>query len=265
MVCLLVFNHWVVSDPMDCSTPGLPVPHHFPVFAQVHVHCIGDAVQPSHPLSPPSPPALNLSQHQGLVQWVGCWHQVAKGLELQHQSFQWIFRVDFLQEWLSQSIWCRRKGKDLKVRQAWSWSCTLALVRAEPQFPHLQNTGNNTLTEWDWEYSTHKHPLRRAVGFSTSFLTRGSHLHTTADKNTHNRYTLGMAHSAPWGHSLLGQTGHKNTHNRYTLGMVHSAPWGHSLLGQTGHFRATSISEQNTRAPKWALIFQCPHSSTDRE
>ena len=175
------FNHWVVSDPMDCSTPGLPVPHHFPVFAQVHVHCIGDAVQPSHPLSPPSPPALNLFQHQGLVQWVGCSHQVAKGLELQHQSFQWIFRVDFLQEWLSQSIWCRRKGKDLKVRKAWSWSCTLALMRAEPQFPHLQNTGSNTLTEWDWEYSTHKHPLSRAVGFSTSFLTRGSHLRTTAD------------------------------------------------------------------------------------
>ena len=53
---------------MDCSKLGLPVPHHLPELAQVHVHCIGDAIQPSHPLSPPSPFALNLSQHQGLFQ-----------------------------------------------------------------------------------------------------------------------------------------------------------------------------------------------------
>ena len=53
-----------LCDPMDCSTPGLPVPHHLPEFAQVHVHCIGDDIQPSHPLTPSSS-ALNLSQHQG--------------------------------------------------------------------------------------------------------------------------------------------------------------------------------------------------------
>ena len=80
---------------MDCSTPGFPVHHHLLGFAQTHVHCVGDAIQPSHPLSSPSPPALNLSQHQGLYQWVGSLHHVAKGLELQHQSFQWIFRVGF--------------------------------------------------------------------------------------------------------------------------------------------------------------------------
>ena len=58
----------------------------------------GDAIQPSHPLMPPSPPALNLSRHQGLFQWVGCSHQATKmpELQLQHQSFQWVFRVDFL-------------------------------------------------------------------------------------------------------------------------------------------------------------------------
>ena len=63
-----------------------------------HVHQVSDAIQPSHPLSYPSPPALNLSQHQGLFQWVSSSHQVAKGLELQlqHQSFQWIFRTEFL-------------------------------------------------------------------------------------------------------------------------------------------------------------------------
>ena len=85
-------------DTMDCSTPGLPVHHQFPEFTQTHAHWVGDAIQPSHPLSSPSPPALNLAQHQGLFQWVSSLHQVAKVLEfhLQHQSFQWIFRTYFL-------------------------------------------------------------------------------------------------------------------------------------------------------------------------
>ena len=67
-------------------------------FTQTHVHRIGDAIQPSHPLSSPSPPTLNLSQHQGLFKWVSSSHQVAKvlGFQLQHQSLQWIFRTDFL-------------------------------------------------------------------------------------------------------------------------------------------------------------------------
>ena len=86
-----------VCDPMGCSRSGFPVPHHLLEFAQVHVHCLGDAIQPSHLLSPSSF-AFSLSQHQGLFQWVSSSHQVAKILELQlqHQSFQWVFRVDFL-------------------------------------------------------------------------------------------------------------------------------------------------------------------------
>ena len=56
--------------PMDCSTPGFPVLHHLPEFAQTHVHRVGDAIQPSHPLSPTSPPALSLSQLQSLFQWI---------------------------------------------------------------------------------------------------------------------------------------------------------------------------------------------------
>ena len=78
---------------MDCSTPGFPVHHQLPELTQTHVHRVGDAIQPSHPLSAPSPPTFNLSQHQGLFQWVSSSHQVAKVLEfqLQHQSFQWIF------------------------------------------------------------------------------------------------------------------------------------------------------------------------------
>ena len=79
-----------LCKPMDCSIPGFPVFHHLPEFAKTHVHRIGDAIQPSHPLSSPSPPAFNLSQHQGLFQLVSSSHQVAKVLELQfqHQSFQ---------------------------------------------------------------------------------------------------------------------------------------------------------------------------------
>ena len=78
-------------DPIDCSMPGLPVHHQLLEFTQTHVHWLSDAIQPSHPLSSPSPSALNLSQHQGHFKWVSCSHQVAKVLEflLQHQSFQW--------------------------------------------------------------------------------------------------------------------------------------------------------------------------------
>ena len=87
-----------LCDPMDCSTPGFPVHHQLPEFTQTHVHWVGDAIQPSHPLLSPSPPAFNLSQNQGLFQWVSSSDQVDKILEfqLQHQSFQWIFRTDFL-------------------------------------------------------------------------------------------------------------------------------------------------------------------------
>ena len=87
-----------VCDPMDCSGPGFPVYHQLPELAQTHLHWVGDAIQPSHPLSSVSPPALNISQDQGLFQWLSSSHQVAKVLEfqLQHQFFQWTLRTDFL-------------------------------------------------------------------------------------------------------------------------------------------------------------------------
>ena len=89
-------------DPMNRSTPGLPVHHQLPEFTQTYVHRVGDAVQPSHPLSSPSPPAPNPSQHQGLFQWVNSSHEVAKVLEFQpqHQSFQRTPRPDLLQNGL---------------------------------------------------------------------------------------------------------------------------------------------------------------------
>ena len=87
-----------LCDPVEHSTPGFPVHHQLLELVQTHVHWVSDAIQPSHPLSSPSPPTFNLSQHQGLFQWVSFSHQVAKVLELllQHQSFQWILRTDLL-------------------------------------------------------------------------------------------------------------------------------------------------------------------------
>ena len=90
-----------LCDPMNRSPPGLPVHRQLLEFTQTHVHWVGDAIQPSHPLSSPSP-CFNLSNHQGLFKWVSSLHQVAKLLEcqLQYQSFRWIFRTDFLYYWL---------------------------------------------------------------------------------------------------------------------------------------------------------------------
>ena len=99
-----------LCDSMDCSTPRLLIHHQLPEIAQTHVHRVGDAIQPSHPLSSPSP-AFNLFQHQGLFQWVSSSHQVAKVLEfqLQHQSFQRIsglisFRIDWFESLLSKEL-----------------------------------------------------------------------------------------------------------------------------------------------------------------
>ena len=94
---MVQFSHSVMSDslwPHRLQHARLPCPSQLPELAQTHVHRAGDAIQPSHPLSSSCSPAFNLSQHQGLFQWVSSSHQVAKVLEfqLQHQSFQWIFR-----------------------------------------------------------------------------------------------------------------------------------------------------------------------------
>ena len=95
------FSHSVVSDSFrlhESQHARLPVHHQLPEFIQTHVHRVGDAIQPSHPLSSPSPPAPNPSQHQGLFQWVKSSHEVAKVLEFQpqHQSFQWTPRTGLL-------------------------------------------------------------------------------------------------------------------------------------------------------------------------
>ena len=103
------FSHYpTLCDSMACSTPGFPVYHQLPELAQTPVHRVSDAIQSSHRhLSPSSPLALNLFQLQGLFQWVSSSKQGAKvlKLKLQYQYFQWIFRVEFLSDWLVWFPW----------------------------------------------------------------------------------------------------------------------------------------------------------------
>ena len=84
---------------MDCSTPGFPVLHYLPEFAQIHVHWVGQAIQPSHPLLPASPPPINTSQYEGLLQWVSSSHQGVKVLELQHPSNEYSGFISFRIDW----------------------------------------------------------------------------------------------------------------------------------------------------------------------
>ena len=98
-----LWPHRLQHARLHCPSPT-------PAIAQIHVLQVSDAIQPSHPLSSSSPPAFNLSQHQDLFKWVSSSYQVAKVLELQlqHQSFQWIFRTDFLYDGLVGSPWSSR-------------------------------------------------------------------------------------------------------------------------------------------------------------
>ena len=110
--CCCSVTVYLTLRPHGPQHARLPCPSPLPEFAQTHVHWVGDAVQPSHHLSSPSPLALSLSQHQGLFQWVGSSYQVAKVLELQHQSFQWIFKVDFLWDCLVWSLCSPRDSQE---------------------------------------------------------------------------------------------------------------------------------------------------------
>ena len=87
-----------LCDPMDCSTPGFSVLHYLLELGQTHIHWVGSAIQPSHSLSPPSSPALDLSQQQGLFQWVGSLHQVAKVLE-GHSPNEYSRLISFRIDW----------------------------------------------------------------------------------------------------------------------------------------------------------------------
>ena len=112
-----VRHDWAIDliwSDLNCSTPGLPVHQQLPEPTQTHAHCVCDAIQPSHPLSSPSPPTFNLSQHESFFKWVSFLHQVAKILEfeLQHQSLQWTPRADLLQDGLVGSLCSPRDSQE---------------------------------------------------------------------------------------------------------------------------------------------------------
>ena len=139
---------------MDCSTPGFPVHHQLPEPTQTHVHWVGDAIQPSHPLSSPSPPVFNLSQHQGLFQWVGSSHQLAQVLEFQLQHQSWLI---IQAQHPPSFLWSR--GWALRYLQGEEWRWVFWLPLAEETSPkiffskfydlnwHLQDLPGGTVAE----------------------------------------------------------------------------------------------------------------------
>ena len=137
---------------MNHSTPGLPVHHQLLEFTQTRVHWVSDAIQPSHLLSSPSPPTFNLSQHQGLSKWVSSSHQVAKILEfqLQHLSFQWIFRIDlFRMDWLHLPA-VQRTLKSLlqhhSSKASMLWQSAFLIVQLS--YPYRTTGKTIVLTRW---------------------------------------------------------------------------------------------------------------------
>ena len=136
---------------MNHSTPGLPIHHQLPELSQMHVHWVSDAIQPSHPLPSPSPPAFNLSQHQGLFQGVSSYHQEAKVLKLQfqHQSFQWIFRNDFLYDGLVHLLDPRDSQESSPSPQFKSVNSLALSFLYGPTLTSIHDYGKTiTLTRW---------------------------------------------------------------------------------------------------------------------
>ena len=137
---------------MNRSTPGLPVHHQLPEFTQTHVHWVSDAIQPSHPLLSPSPPASNPSQHQGLFQWVSSLHEVAKVLEfqLQRQSFQWTPRTDLLYNGLVGSPCSPRDSQESFQHHSSKASILLhsAFFTIQLSHPYMTTGKAIVLTRW---------------------------------------------------------------------------------------------------------------------
>ena len=145
-----------LCDPMDYSMPALPVGHQLPELTQTHVHWAGDAIQPSHPLSSPFPPAFNLFQHQGLFQWVSASNQVAKVLEfqLQHQSFQKVFiplgiLISFKIDWLDLLAvqWTLKSLLKYHSSKASILRCS-AFFTVQHSHPYMTTGKTIALTRW---------------------------------------------------------------------------------------------------------------------
>ena len=157
---------------MNHSTPGLPVHHQLPESTQTHVHWVSDATQPSHPLSSPSSPAFNLSQHQGLFKWVSSSHEVPKVLEfqLQHQSFQWTPRTDLLAvQGILKSLLQHHSSKASILRHS-------AFFTVQLSHPYMTTGKTIALTRWTFVGKVMSLLFNMLSRFVITFLPRSKHL-----------------------------------------------------------------------------------------
>ena len=145
---LLLFS----CNPMDCHTPGFPVFYYLPEFAQTHLDWVYYAIRQSHPLWPNSPSVFSLSQYQSIFQWVDSLHQVTKvsELQLQHESFQRIFRVDFLEDWLVWLSCCSKDSQEffpaLQLKSISTWCSAFFMVQLS--YPYMTTGKTIALTRW---------------------------------------------------------------------------------------------------------------------
>ena len=165
---------------MNCNTLGLPVHHQLPEFTQIHVHWVGDAIQPSHPLSSPSPPPLNLSQHQGLFKWVSSSHQVAEILEFQlyiSPSNEHPGPVSLRMDWLD-LLAVQGTLKSLLQHHSSKASILLhsALFIVQLSHPYMTTGKTTALTRWTFADKVMSLLFNMLSRLVITFLLRSKHL-----------------------------------------------------------------------------------------
>ena len=166
-----------LCDPTDCSRPGFCVLHYLSEFFSNSCALSQWCHPTSHPLLPSSPPTLNLFQHEGLFQWVGASHQVGKILELQHQSFQWIFRVDFHSDWLVWSLCSSRDSQESSPASQFKtsilWHSAIFMVWF--LYPYMTTRKTIALTTWTFVGKVMFLLFNMLSRFVTAFLPRSKH------------------------------------------------------------------------------------------
>ena len=177
--CFMAQSCLTLCDPMDCSMPGLPVHHQLPEFTQTHAHWVSDAIQPSHPLSSPSPPAFNLSQ-QGLFTWVSSSHQVAKVLEfhLQHQSSnEYSGVISFRMDCLDLLVVQEKLKKLLQHHSSKAsvlWRSAFYIVQLS--HPYMTTRKTTALTKWIFVGKVMSLLFNMLSRLVITFLPRSKHL-----------------------------------------------------------------------------------------
>ena len=189
LLCSVTKSCTAFCDHMDCSMPGFHVPHHLLEFAQVHVHWIGDAIRPSHP---PFSSCSQFSQHQDLFQKVSSLHQMARVLEFQlrHQSFQWIFRIDFLWDWLVWSPWWPRDSQasyPAPQSKVSILQCS-AFLLVQLSYLYLTTRKIITLTIWTFVSKVMSLFFNILCRLVIVFLPRSNHLISSLQLTIHNDF-----------------------------------------------------------------------------